>query len=199
RRRGWKSTAEASTKAAAEASTPAAAPVAPHTAPSPTTSGSRTAVSTACVQMRRLGRPVAIGIDFDQPTMKCSAPATRISLAAVAAPAFFGSKTRRISSGMSQSNGGTTTSISSAAATVEGEPAGGADEGGREHLRECDRGDRLRQPVARADRHCEQAQAHRDGEEGGPHVVAAPQEQGHASQPLGSLGERDHGAERNWR
>ena len=48
----------------------------PRLAPSTTTSGMRTSVSTPCAQIRSSGRPIETGKLFVQPKTNCNAPAT---------------------------------------------------------------------------------------------------------------------------
>ena len=68
-----------------DATIAAAPPVAPHLAPSTSSSGTKTTVSTASATFRIHGRPIETGNDFVQPQMNCSAAATRTSRAAVVA------------------------------------------------------------------------------------------------------------------
>jgi hypothetical protein len=80
-------------------------------------SGSSTAVG-ASVQMRQFGHPAVTANDLDQPTTNCTAPATTMMRAAVTAPRFFASNSRRTRSGMKMRSGGSRTREPTVASSV---------------------------------------------------------------------------------
>src|SRR2546426_12539869 len=89
-----------------DASTAPAAPVAPHAAPKIPASGTRTSISTPCVQMRRFGRPIETGNDFVQPKIIRNPPATITRRVASTAPRFLAENNSRAISGVKTRSGG---------------------------------------------------------------------------------------------
>ena len=75
------SEAQTAQKTAVEIRIAAAPPVAPQRAPSTSTSGTKTAISTDCATLRRPGRPIETGNDLVHPHISCSAAATSTSRA----------------------------------------------------------------------------------------------------------------------